>query len=256
MGTQTPERLVAPADSQHEGTRERLLHAIMQQGPIGATELAHQFDLTVSGIRRHLQALVDDGLISEREQPALLGQRRRGRPSRHYVALHEGDKAEITQPRDYEGLALQALDHLRRLGGDDAVRAFAADRWSQIETILNARISPDAPVREKVEKLAEILAELGYAASARPGPTVARPGASVGHPARPTAPASVHIASLQLCQGNCPVQHAAKQYPELCEAETQGLAKMLGVPVQRLATLAQGGHSCTTNIPLLEGTPQ
>ncbi|HEX7590184.1 MAG TPA: transcriptional regulator, partial [Demequinaceae bacterium] len=56
--------------------------------------------------------------------------------------------------------------------------------------------------------------------------------------------------ALQLCQGHCPVQSVAEAAPEWCEEETRVLARLLGVHVQRLSTLAGGAHVCTTNIPL------
>ena len=54
---------------------------------------------------------------------------------------------------------------------------------------------------------------------------------------------------VQLCQGHCPVQHVAERYPQLCEAETEVFSRLLGVHVQRLATLAGGAHVCTTHVP-------
>ena len=71
---------------------------------------------------------------------------------------------------------------------------------------------------------------VGFAASARP----VQAGA---------------LAGVQLCQGHCPVQHAAEQFPTFCEAETDAFSRLLGVHVQRLATLAGGHHVCTTFIP-------
>ncbi len=56
--------------------------------------------------------------------------------------------------------------------------------------------------------------------------------------------------AVQLCQGHCPVQHVAEEFPQLCEAEAQVFAKLLGSHVQRLATLATGAHACTTNVPV------
>jgi hypothetical protein len=44
----------------------------------------------------------------------------------------------------------------------------------------------------------------------------------------------------------------ATQFPQLCEAETEAFSELLGVHVQRLATLAHGEHVCTTHIPLLQ----
>ena len=54
---------------------------------------------------------------------------------------------------------------------------------------------------------------------------------------------------MQLCQGHCPVQDVAHEFPQLCEAEAHAFSRLLGVHVQRLSTLAAGGHVCTTNIP-------
>jgi hypothetical protein len=46
------------------------------------------------------------------------------------------------------------------------------------------------------------------------------------------------------------VQHVAREFPQLCEAETEAFSRLLGVHVQRLATLAHGEHVCTTHIPV------
>src|SRR5699024_1766904 len=82
----------------------------------------------------------------------------------------------------------------------------------------------------RARALALALTRDGYAASARPvGGNLA----------------------LQLCQGHCPVRDIAAEHPELCDAEAHVFAELLGVHVQRLATLASGGHVCTTNIPLV-----
>ncbi len=78
------------------------------------------------------------------------------------------------------------------------------------------------------EVLAEALSADGYAASAS------------GSPAG--------IGGEQLCQHHCPVAHVAAEYPQLCEAETEAFGRLLGTPVQRLATIAHGDGICTTHI--------
>ena len=55
---------------------------------------------------------------------------------------------------------------------------------------------------------------------------------------------------VAVAERHCPVQQAAERYPELCEAETRVISRLLGVHVQRLATIAAGGHACTTSVPL------
>ena len=53
----------------------------------------------------------------------------------------------------------------------------------------------------------------------------------------------------QLCQQHCPVSHVAHEFPELCEAETEAIGRVLGTHVARLATIAHGDGVCTTCIP-------
>jgi hypothetical protein len=86
----------------------------------------------------------------------------------------------------------------------------------------------------RAEALAAALTVDGYAATVRPA---AGSGSGLQH------------LGAQLCQGHCPVQHVAREFPELCEAETDAFSRLLGVHVQRLATLAHGEHVCTTHIP-------
>ncbi len=49
----------------------------------------------------------------------------------------------------------------------------------------------------------------------------------------------------------------AAEFPQLCEAETEAFSRLLGTPVQRLATIAHGDGICTTHVtaPTLLNTP-
>jgi predicted ArsR family transcriptional regulator len=77
-----------------------------------------------------------------------------------------------------------------------------------------------------VQALADALSADGYAASIEPSPS-----------------------GDQLCQHHCPVAHVAAEFPQLCEAETEAFARLLGQHVQRLSTIGSGGHVCTTAVP-------
>ena len=59
----------------------------------------------------------------------------------------------------------------------------------------------------------------------------------------------------QLCQQHCPVSHVAHEFPQLCEAETEAIGRVLGSHVQRLATIAHGDGVCTTCIPHVSASP-
>ncbi|HWG99808.1 MAG TPA: hypothetical protein VNV66_10905, partial [Pilimelia sp.] len=63
------------------------------------------------------------------------------------------------------------------------------------------------------------------------------------------ANASTIASGGQLCQHHCPVAHVAVEFPQLCEAETAVISRLIGTHVQRLATIAHGDGVCTTHIP-------
>ena len=58
------------------------------------------------------------------------------------------------------------------------------------------------------------------------------------------------LASIQLCQGHCPVRDLAGDFQVFCEQETGIISDLLGVDVRRLSTMASGAHVCTTHVPL------
>lgn len=225
-GAVTP---AAPLDepSPEASTRDRVVRAISEQGPITAAELARQLGLTPAAVRRHLDGLTEAGYLTERERavPA----RRRGRPARAYV-LSDAGHARLSG--DYRAFSLEVLAYLDEIGGPDAVGAFARRRAQGLASRMPPEVT-DArlPVADRVDALVAGLREEGFAASARP----------VGE-GTPTD-------GVQLCQGHCPVRDAAARYPQLCEAETEVFAEMLGGHVQRLATQAHGDHVCTTFVP-------
>jgi predicted ArsR family transcriptional regulator len=116
---------------------------------------------------------------------------------------------------------------IARNGGDAAVSHFAADLVTGLEERCSTAIrqASDDPV-SRAEALAAALSAEGYAASA-----------------------SVIASGGQLCQHHCPVAHVAAEFPQLCEAETQVISRLVGSHVQRLATIANGDGVCTTHIP-------
>jgi len=209
-------------------TRDQVRHAVGARGPVTARAVAEELDLTPAAVRRHFDALIADEAIVEREAYAG-ARRRRGRPARAYVLT---DRGQAQLDHSYEDIATAALTYLAERAGDGAVHDFADDQMRSLAERLRPALGGDeADLRARTEALATALSEEGFAASVRP---VAQ---------------GTGLAGLQLCQGHCPVQHIASSFPELCDAETDAISDLLGVHVQRLATLAGGAHVCTTFVP-------
>ena len=217
----------AIARSEDARTRQRVLGAVLDLGPVSASGVAKVMDLTAAAIRRHFDALEADGLIEVRR---LAGTRAgRGRPARQYVVTARGH--ELIS-HTYDDLAVDVLGFVERRSGREAVAEFAAEHVAELGQRLRARTERPGPtVVGRARQLAAALSAEGFAAPASP--------VAVGTP----------LEAIQLCQGHCPIQHVAKEYPEFCEAELQLFAEHLDVDVRRLSTLANGDHVCTTHIP-------
>lgn len=219
------------AEDTHESrTRDRVLRSISEDGPLTTAALAEDLGLTTTAVRRHLDNLTADGLVESREAT---GPRGRGRPARSFVVSDVGHRALTA---DYDHLAVQAVRFLAETAGAQAVTAFAERRSTDLEDRYADTVAAAGNgTQDRVVALTEALNRDGFAASARP---VGR--ADDTHP----------LVGVQLCQGHCPVHHVAAEFPQLCEAETEAFSRLLGVHVQRLATLAHGDHVCTTFVPL------
>jgi predicted ArsR family transcriptional regulator len=225
-----------PADEMGQPTRERVVRSILVDGPSTAAALAGRLDLTPAAVRRHLDQLIADGTVEAREPrtPFVNGTTRgRGRPAKAF-ALTDSGRDHFDQ--QYDDLAVQALRFLSETGGDDAVRAFADRRMSFIEAGF-ATVLGEHPELTPAEGLARVFTDQGYAATVRQLPVVSGTGG--------------HSAGEQLCQQHCPVSHVAHEFPQLCEAETAAISRVLGRHVQRLATIAHGDGVCTTCIPAI-----
>ena len=105
------------------------------------------------------------------------------------------------------------------------MRAFAERRVAFVEERFD-EVMEQRPELSPTGVLAQVFTDEGYAAAVRELPM-----------------------GEQLCQQHCPVSHVAHEFPQLCEAETEAIGRVLGRHVQRLATIAHGDGVCTTCIP-------
>ncbi|WP_232375507.1 helix-turn-helix transcriptional regulator [Mycolicibacterium baixiangningiae] len=206
---------------------------MLLQGPVTASAIGERLGISAAGVRRHLDALIEAG-DAQAAAAAAWQHSGRGRPAKRYRLTAAG-RAKLGHT--YDDLALAAIRQLREIGGDDAVRTFARRR---IDTILSGVTEGVDGVADGVEptadRVADALTEAGYATT--------------------TTRVSGPISGVQICQHHCPVSHVAEEFPELCEAEREAFADILGTHVQRLATIVNGDCACTTHVPLQPDTQE
>ncbi len=218
-------RLGHAGSGPEQGTRARVARLILENGPVTAAALGSALGLTPAAVRRHLDHLLADGMIETR-LARVYGNRGRGRPARMF-AITDAGRSEFEHA--YDDLATSALRFLAERAGLGAVAEFARRQVSDLERRYRPVVEA-APEAGRVRALARALSADGYAATAS------------------VVPAGVTAAGEQLCQHHCPVAHVAAEYPQLCEAETEAFGRLLGTPVQRLATIAHGDGVCTTHV--------
>jgi predicted ArsR family transcriptional regulator len=212
------------AASGSDGHTRGAIVQLLLEGPTTAGDIGDRLGISAAGVRRHLDALVDAG-EAESNAAASWQHSGRGRPARRYRLTARG-RAKLDHT--YDDLAVAAMRQLREVGGDEAIRTFARRR---IDTILSGVEGAGPDVATSADRVAVALTDAGYATTTT----------------RVTGP----IDGVQICQHHCPVSHVAEEFPELCEAERQAFAEILGTHVQRLATIVNGDCACTTHVPLI-----
>lgn len=210
-------------------TRTSVVTLLLEDGPISASEIGARLGLSAAGVRRHIDALLEQGEAAV-ASPSSWRQRGPGRPAKLFQLTPAG-RAQLTHA--YDDLAGAAMRQLREIGGDAAVAELARSRIADIIGTAGApeTVSADVPEDERLQRIAQNIADAltsaGYVASTR----------KVG-------------SGVQICQHHCPVSHVATEFPELCEAEREAFQQLLGTHIQQLATIANGDSVCTTHVPL------
>ncbi|MCU0648885.1 MAG: helix-turn-helix domain-containing protein [Gemmatimonadaceae bacterium] len=206
----------APTLGGFRGLRGDLLVAVKRRQPVTAQELGTQFDLTANGVRRHLKALEDEGLVTcDREVRGV------GAPVLVYRLT---STAETLFPREYGPALTLALEALREAKGSEAVTELLARPWDALARDA-APLLEGMPLEERMQVLSELLSARGYMASAGP--------ATDGGP------------STALRAHNCAMRDVAERVPEVCEAEARFITRVLGAPVERTQRVLDGGNCCT-----------
>jgi predicted ArsR family transcriptional regulator len=218
-------------------TRDVVVRLLLERGPTTTAALADELGLSAPAVRRHLDALVADGSVTTRPEPAAPHHRGRGRPARQHLLTASGRARAGRDGNGAADLAVAALRQLAEIAGEESVREFARRRVASLVGPHHDAVRSRSDRSDRVAALAGALSSEGYAASSRPALVNGQP---VGE---------------QLCQHHCPVAHVAAEFPQLCEAETEMFAEMLGTHVQRLSTIARGDAACTTHVPVRADAP-
>lgn len=201
--------------------RRAVLYALRRRGEASAEQIAEQLDMTVSGARQHLSALIRDGLVesAETETP----EPRRGRRPLVYAATAAAD---ALFPKAYGELTNELLGYLE--GSDPKLldELFAQRREHRI-TNARTRLESKRGLGAKVAELTRILDEDGYLATSER----ASPG--------------VYL----IVEHNCAIWAVAQRYGQACTSELDFIRAVLpGATIERIQHMVAGARRCAYEV--------
>jgi predicted ArsR family transcriptional regulator len=195
---------------------------LRMDGPSSPDQLADRLGASRTGVLQQLRALEAAGLVSR--QTIRHGV---GRPRHQYDVTVE---AQDLFPSNYDALAAGLLAAIEAVGGDDLLEQIFTARRRQlgdrVRVRMADRISPNAPLVDRVRELAVIQADNGYLADAN----VEADG------------------TIRLREHNCAIYHVAQGSPFACQAELELFREVLGADVVREQHIASGDRSCIYRI--------
>ena len=197
-----------------------MLYALRRRGQATAEDVARHLDMTVSGARQHLSALVDDGLAEATEIPRPEG--RRGRPQLEYTV---SDRADSLFPKAYGELTNELLGYVSESDATLVDQLFARRRDERVRNA-QARLAPLPDLPAKVAELTRILDEDGYLATCDPMPD-----------------------GYRIVEHNCAILAVAQRYGQACTSEIDFIRTVLpGTTVERVSHIIEGAHHCAYEV--------
>jgi predicted ArsR family transcriptional regulator len=202
-------------------TKRAIVDRLKRVGACTVPELAEALDLTPAGVRQHIDALAENGLVEAQQRPPA----GRGRPATEW---HLTDLAAELFPDRHDDLTVGLIDALRAsLGEDGLQRVIDARTAKQLKEYRNA-IPAGSSIVKRVNALARQRTAEGYLAEV----VRERDGSAV------------------LIEHHCPICTAAQACQGLCRSELDLFRAALGddVEVERTQHLLAGDARCAYRV--------
>jgi DeoR family transcriptional regulator, suf operon transcriptional repressor len=199
------------------GLQAELLVELKKSQPCTVKALARRFRITPNGLRRHLKTLQDGGVVRYRREVHGVGG-----PMYAYSLTERG---EALFPRAYEPLLAEALAVVREQHGIEGVVQIFRRQWGAVSRGDDAGVIA-LPANVRASHLAQLRTRQGYMAEAEM--------------------ASATEGTIR--EHNCAIREVAEQFPEVCEAETQFFAEVLGAVVERQGHILNGCNACEYHV--------
>jgi predicted ArsR family transcriptional regulator len=179
--------------------------------------LAGLMGLTAMGVRRQLEAAVEEGLVRFQDSPGKVG-----RPVRRWML---SDSGNARFPDRHAEVTLDLILGVRRLFGESGLEQLIAGREEASERAYRERIDRSAPLDDRVAALAAARTVEGFMASTEPRVD----------------------GSVLLHENHCPISTAARACQQFCRSELAVFRRVLGpaTVVVRIEHQLEGARRCS-----------
>ncbi|HUZ42790.1 MAG TPA: helix-turn-helix domain-containing protein [Acidimicrobiales bacterium] len=200
-------------------SRRRLVQELKRRGEASAEELAAEAGLTSTGVRQHMKALSDDGLVAHRRSAA-----GPGRPRHLY---HLTGRGHGLFPAAYGELTNELLGYLSEADPSLVDAAFERRRQRRRDAAAARMMGLDPA--GKVAELTRILDEDGYMAGFE----------------------QVDDHTWMVTEHNCAIFGVARRYGQACSSEIGFIREVLPeAEVERVTHMVAGAHRCSYRISI------
>jgi predicted ArsR family transcriptional regulator len=205
------------------GTTKRRIIERLKRADAMVSELATTLDMTEAGVRQHLDALAENGLVVSRPSATTQG---RGRPPTVWALT---DLAQDLFPDRHDDLTVELIGAVRNALGDEGLARVIEERARNQRAAYAKAVPKRGALRDRVEALARVRTEEGYVAEVADDPD----GSGV-----------------LLVEHHCPICTAASACAGLCVSELDLFREVLGpnVTVERTQHIIAGDRRCTYRI--------
>ncbi len=201
--------------------RRAVLYAVRRRGEASAEQIADQLDMTVSGARQHLSALIRDGLVEANATSTTAP--KRGRRPLVYAATAAADGLF---PKAYGELTNELLGYVEGTDPKLLDELFAKRREQRISNA-HARLANKRGLGAKVAELTRILDEDGYLATFE----------------------KVSPGVYLIVEHNCAIWAVAQRYGQACTSELEFIrAALADATVERVQHMVAGARHCAYEV--------
>jgi len=201
-------------------TRRRIVKLLKTEGPMDSAKLAARLGVTPMAVRQHLYALEREKLVDVEARPGPIG-----RPAKYWTLTTEANRLF---PEAYAELSVSLINSVTDAFGPSGMTRLLDARLVKQRVNYGARVDRSAPLKKRLQQLANVRTDEGYMAEVNPAGRNA----------------------FLFVENHCPICAAATVCQGFCAIELDLFRSVLGpdVSVEREEHIIGGDRRCAYRI--------